>query len=493
MHSISSNICSKAPPYVSSFFAWLLLKEYSRVWQFITGLQGPEKLKDVTQILDSLRQDLTAKSLSSTERTQLLLKLRQHGTNPVNADPIYSKSGIETLMRYGVDGETTDERRAALRCVANSLLLDPKMRQIFVDTGYGGKLAEMLKTDSSDDEMIISRILFLSTYDTTMDFEKLINAHGLGDNINYQISRHAEQFVKGGKDPLSQMDEMALTDTLKLIFNIAKLHPDLMPAFSPSISHILEILSRIEIPKRPLDGLVGYSINCLSVLDLGGNKSKDYESSQLFPASNQNRNVDSLINILKKAVATYKTDDLDSQAITLLHLLIIIYEVAPEGPREHMRALLLPEKSDRSVPIGQTDTLSSKLLKLSTTPSLNLKTAISELMFVLSGKDAETLTKNIGYGFAAGFLSSRGLGVPQNTEESGLDSEINPITGQRWDAEPVDTGPPMTQEEKEREAERLFVLFERAKANGLINVENPVVQAAREGRLEELPDDADSD
>lgn len=48
-------------------------------------------------------------------------------------------------MRYGVDGETTDERRAALRCVANSLLLDPKMRQIFVDTGYGGKLAEMLK------------------------------------------------------------------------------------------------------------------------------------------------------------------------------------------------------------------------------------------------------------------------------------------------------------------------------------------------------------
>lgn len=33
----------------------------------------------------------------------------------------------------------------------------------------------------------------------------------------------------------------------------------------------------------------------------------------------------------------------------------------------------------------------------------------------------------------------------------------------------------------------------RAKANGLINVENPVVQAAREGRLEELPDDADSD
>lgn len=39
--------------------------------------------------------------------------------------------------------------------------------------------------------------------------------------------------------------------------------------------------------------------------------------------------------------------------------------------------------------------------------------------------------------------------------------EINPVTGQRKDMEPVDPGPEMTDEEKEREAEKLFVLFER--------------------------------
>ena len=33
----------------------------------------------------------------------------------------------------------------------------------------------------------------------------------------------------------------------------------------------------------------------------------------------------------------------------------------------------------------------------------------------------------------------------------------------------------------------------RARANGLITMENPVAQAVREGRFEELPDDADSD
>ena len=48
-------------------------------------------------------------------------------------------------MKYGVDGDTADVRRAALRCVANALLLDEKMRQTFVDTGYGSRLAENLK------------------------------------------------------------------------------------------------------------------------------------------------------------------------------------------------------------------------------------------------------------------------------------------------------------------------------------------------------------
>ena len=73
--------------------------------------------------------------------------------------------------------------------------------------------------------------------------------------------------------------------------------------------------------------------------------------------------------------------------------------------------------------------------------------------------------------------------------------EINPITGQRRDMEPEDALPEMTDEEKEREAEKLFVLFERLKATGVMNVVNPIEQAAREGRLdrdhrvEEVDDD----
>lgn len=232
---------------------------------------------------------------------------------------------------------------------------------------------------------------------------------------------------------------------------------------------MLKIISRIDIPAKPLDGLIGYLVNALSTLDLT-EKSGKFESNPLFPKFNQNCNVDKLINILDAAVRVYKQDkqeDMESRIVPLLHLLITIYEQAPEGPKKYMEWLLLPEDQDRSVPIGRSDTLSSKLLALSTTPSMHLKTTISELMYVLSGKNAENLTKNIGYGFAAGFLASRNVEIPQNANEafatnsSNTNPNINPITGQRWDAETRDNRPPMTQEEKEREAERLFVLFER--------------------------------
>lgn len=297
------------------------------------------------------------------------------------------------------------------------------------------------------------------------------------------------------------MDELALIDTLKLIFNVSKIYPDLAATFSPSIPHILKIISRMDIPAKPLEGLVSYLINCLSVLDLEEKKGKTFESNPLFPKFNQNCNVDNLINILDLAVTLYSPEELEEKVIPLLHSLIVVHEAAADGPRKYMQWLLLPEDSDRSLPIGQSDTLSSRLLNLSTSPFPKLNTGISELMFVLSGKDAENLTRRIGYGFAAGFLASRGMEIPQtageafatNADASRLGSEVNPVTGQRWTAEKQDPEPPMTMEEKEREAERLFVLFERAKANGLLTMENPVAQALHEGRLEELPDDADSD
>lgn len=146
-----------------------------------------------------------------------------------------------------------------------------------------------------------------------------------------------------------------------------------------------------------------------------------------------------------------------------------------------MQTLLLPSNEERAQPLGRAETLAAYLLRLSTSPvAPNLRESISSLMFELSDKDATSFVRNVGYGFASGFLMTHDLPMPATAAEgwstieggekvedigekvTNVDGrEINPVTGQRRDMEPVDQGPEMTDEEKEREAERLFVLFER--------------------------------
>lgn len=285
------------------------------------------------------------------------------------------------------------------------------------------------------------------------------------------LYRHSKRFSKGQKDSFSQMDGHALSETLKLMFNVANFYPHRVKAFSPSIPHILKILSRINLPSPPLQAPVNYLINSLINLDLEGKGSKQFGTNPVFPNFDQSCNVDRLINILDLAVSLHKPEELGALAVPLITLLRKIYGFAPEAPRKHMERLLLPEDGDRDLPIGQSDTLSSRLLRLSTSAiATTLREGISSLMFELSGSDANNFVRNVGYGFAAGFLMSHDLPVPDSAKETWTTNAtnpsqssvpVNPITGQRLDAEPQDTRPEMTLEEKEREAERLFVLFER--------------------------------
>ena len=159
---------------------------------------------------------------------------------------------------------------------------------------------------------------------------------------------------------------------------------------------------------------------------------------------------------------------------------------------------MLPRDKDRDKPLGVGDTMAARLLRLSCSPGIpTLRDNISSLLFELSDKDANKFVKNIGYGFAAGFLMSHNIELPSTAVEASsisteghasMGAEINPITGQRLSAE-EDKRPPekdMPQDEKEREAERLYVLFEKLKATGVVNFKNPVQQAVDEGRFEEI-------
>ena len=166
--------------------------------------------------------------------------------------------------------------------------------------------------------------------------------------------------------------------------------------------------------------------------------------------------------------------------------------------------------SDRTLPLGQSPSLASRLLRLTTNAfTQNLKEAIFTFFYALLDSSPSALVDAIGYGFASGYLFSHGIPVPEHIQnsmgnpnsrgngsgtasgpsrETSTDGreDVNPITGQKLDEERTPDLSFMTDEEKELEAERLFVLFERMRKLGVVNVENPVRTAQQSGRFEEL-------
>ena len=302
---------------------------------------------------------------------------------------------------------------------------------------------------------------------------------------------------------LSPFGWAPLTETLKLLFNLTSFYPHQISAFNSTIPSILEILNKIQLQTPILQSPVNQLINALLNLDLlsKGPETPQYDtSSSFFPNQDPNANVSRLVRILDSAIRTSKEEILETTAVPLITLLRRTYDLAPLSVKRHMQSTLLPSNDERAQPLGRSDTLASCLLRLSTSAvAPNVREGVSSLLFEMSDKDTTSFVRNVGYGFAAGFLMTHNLSVPDNTlkkegrsEDAGArltsidGKEINPVTGQRRDMEPQDAGPEMTDDEKEREAEKLFVLFERLKATGVVNVVNPVQQALQEGRFEEV-------
>ena len=374
--------------------------------------------------------------------------------------------------------------------------------------GYAPKSAERYKNDDRDDEFLCSRILFLLTYNTRVDFEQLLEQNKLAETINLQIARHSKSFSsKSGrrKSETSPMVDMSLIETLKLMFNITYYYPDLVPKFTTSVEPLVRLVINHPLPSPPLQPPITYLFNGLLNLDLASAEKKtpigpEARSSPLFPYSNPEEVVERFTSIFNKAIVTMPENELDQAAAPLCTLLRRLYELAQPQMKEWMRWVMLPRERDREKPLGVGDTMAARLLRLSCSPGLpTLRENISSLLFELSDKDANKFVKNIGYGFAAGFLMNHNIEIPSSAAEassisSGSDAQsgaaVNPITGQRLSAEeddqPREAEIDMTQSEKEREAEKLFVLFERLKATGVVNVKNPVEQAVDEGRFEEI-------
>ena len=441
--------------------------------------------------LEQLGEDVEKHQLPQAQRDDILVQLKFLGRDSSVVKALYDVTGLKIFGHYAFGDYPRTTSREAVRCIANALLLLPATQEIFIELGFVPKAAEAYKIQDNVDEFLYARVLFLMTYTKSTDLVNLIEEHELATSLVGHIRRHADTPPLVTKIDVDAVN--GLIETLKLCFNVTNAVPQLSYRVNPAVPHLLNYLVRVPLSTPPLQGGHLYIVNALANLEL-----RDHASGRLPSDTKTHLNpaLDRLLASLDGCLTGYTEAQLDTQAIPLLTVLRKINEAADEDIRSKMKEKILPKDAERDMPLGQSSTMASRLLKLTTSAGLvNLPEVVSSFLFELSDKDANKFVKNIGYGYAAGYLMSHKIPIPESAKSASQSEDqipINPVTGQRLDKEERIELPEMTQEEKEREAERLYVLFERLKATGVVDVKNPVHEAMKEGRFEEVQD-SDSD
>ncbi|KAF7790771.1 hypothetical protein EIP86_001728 [Pleurotus ostreatoroseus] len=216
-----------------------------------------------------------------------------------------------------------------------------------------------------------------------------------------------------------------------------------------------------------------------------------YDLLDVTLAHNLPGNVEADDKSVRERCREESDSDLDDLVCPLVILITKLCN-ADEGARKRMRGWLLPDDLDRTNPLEERSDLLGRCLRLLQSIHHNrLKDATGEMLYAICESDASTLSSYVGYGNVAGFLFNKGVlsapppvatgsaaaGAPDATADG---RPINPITGVVQRDDPT---PQMTDEEKEREAEKLFVLFDRLERSGAIDPnQNPVRKAIASGK-----------
>ncbi|KAG1729071.1 guanine nucleotide exchange factor [Suillus paluster] len=560
----------------------------------------PASCKALIQlILDDLRNVIIDESPSRLTRDNALSALaavKGLGKIPHGAQVLASVPNLKCLMTLALNLETTpDASNEALKCVANTLLLsEPARTRILSQEIDGGNICVDLlqKSTAPENTFLSSRILFLCTaspHQSASFIESIVEtkrtANGtIIDVIAFKLDDLIVSMQAGVK-----MSRDAMTDLLKLTFNLLVHYPKLAPsevqspalAASPDdqkvmgdfwnsrldgilpplvrafqaiplsspnpltspLTHIIHSLITIPVdassrtiwfgtrpsshpttppqpsspepttsalagscnqstPKEPKNRQLERAISC--VISAGRRSFSRSSRSASPPAADC---ASRAYELLDTTLAHFLPNDIDpddpavrdlckadgdtslDEVVCPLVLLITRFCLGDDDAKTRLRQWLVPENLDRTNPLEKRADLLGRCLRLlASVYHSRLKDATGEMLYAMCDSNATTLAGYFGYGNVAGFLFHKGVvsAPPVSAASSGPPTTasglpINPITGTvEHPSETID----MTDEEKEREAEKLFVLFDRLEKTGALPPsQNPYRKAFQEGKM----------
>lgn len=439
---------------------------------------------------------------------------------PEGCEDVITASGISLLMEYAGlksigkgkksedEVEPTTEFNAivieSMKCLANALLQN-RQSQEFFDSNNGIKALlvnlKEVKNKSLQAQFLILRLIFLSTIyqestRTVMDeYNAIEDLIDLFQPILENISESSKTFsttILPGEISYS----IVISEILKVLFNMMvnerrkdtdiqasamiTVDEDTAKKYERFIPLIVQYFVKSEMPNPPLSPPYTHAIHALMNFPVKG-------FEQFFFPDGDYSIIDVLSNILevtiKQSNISHSMENDDSVNINgvpadsvLPPLVILMTNIvaADEQARAKLKERILPDDVDRSKPLNVGESIRASLIRLMTNTLLgNSRETISTLLYTLCDNNANKFVNQVGYGNAIGYLVNHQLmGELNNTvdENAPKDKNINPITGQIEDEKKEDPFKNMTDEEKEREAEKLFVLFDRLNKTGVIKV-----------------------
>ncbi|KAM9425865.1 chaperone Ric-8A-like [Pholidichthys leucotaenia] len=313
----------------------------------------------------------------------------------------------------------------------------------------------------------------------------------LESSLEVQWKDQYECVLDPAAQPISLEASQHITEILKILFNITYSTHRQEPSEADAAlyRHLVAIL-RLCLMRRCMlsddtDELHGHTVNLLSALPL---QCLDVLLMvPLEPDSEQCQgvNMDCVHSLLMFMEQRLESGEKIKEKLTPVLNLLTESCRAHRETRKYIRKHILPPLRDVSHRPEEGTTVKSRLIRLMTHLDTDLKHCAADLIFVLCKENVRRFVKYTGYGNAAGLLATRGLlGIQgartssseaQYSTDSDSDTDeyrqvkdrINPVTG-RVEAEQPDPMEGMTEEEKEEEAKRLIMLFNKLSRDKII-------------------------
>ncbi|MEQ2276558.1 hypothetical protein XENORESO_015048 [Xenotaenia resolanae] len=309
--------------------------------------------------------------------------------------------------------------------------------------------------------------------------------------LEVQWKEPYECVLEPAAPPISPEASQRIVEILKILFNITYRTHKQEPSEDDAAlyRHLVAILRLCLMRKCMLpedtDELQGHTVNLLTALPL--QCLNVLLTLPLEPESKRSLgvNMDCVHTLLMFMERRLEAGDRVKEKLTPILNLLTESCRAHRETRLYIRKHILPPLRDLSQRPEEGDMVKSRLVRLMTHLDTDLKHCAADLLFVLCKENVRRFVKYTGYGNAAGLLATRGLlggqgarssiSEAQYSSDSDSDTEeyrqvkdrVNPVTG-RVEAEQPNPMEGMTEEEKEEEARRLIMIFNKLSKDNII-------------------------